>query len=267
MSLQSEMVRSLARVHELRRGIEGLPAALSELESAMDRARAAPYEVEFRTRIELVLSLAEAYLSTGAQDRARLLLDEEVAFAEKIFELVQSAGTPEQKRAAAAGRTQLRDRSRHLSLIGHQAPEICVDTWLSGEPATLESLRGRVVLLEFWATWCKPCREMFGKLRRLDEEYGARGLDVLALTRYYYAARGEASTQEQELELMRRMVLEHGIKFRVGVAPDEATQELYGANGLPTLALVDRVGVVRYAHFGGGEDARFEELLRRSLEA
>jgi thiol-disulfide isomerase/thioredoxin len=180
---------------------------------------------------------------------------------------MQATGTPEQKRAAAGGRIQVRDRARQLALVGTEAPEIAVREWIQGEPATLADLRGRVVLLEFWATWCKPCQEMFPKLKRLDEEYRARGLEVVALTRHYMASRETAQSLAEELELMRSVIGQHALNFRVGVAEDERTQELYGATGLPTLALVDRLGFVRYAHFGGGEDERFNRIVTRCLDA
>ena len=193
------------------------------------------------------------------------MLSEEADFAEKIVQIIQATGTNEQKRAAAGGRVQVRDRARQIALIGGTAPEILIKDWINGEPVTLAQLRGHVVLLEFWATWCKPCRSMFPKLRLLDEEHRSGGLDVIALTRHYFAGRDAASSQAEELELMRSVIKQHKLGFRVGVAEDERTQDVYGATGMPTLALIDRKGVVRYAHFGGGEDARFNGLLMQCL--
>ena len=263
---QGRVAARLARAYELQRKGGDLRAATTEMEAALAEARATPYEIEFRTRVELALALAEAYLAGGEIEKARRMIDEEVVFVEKIFQIMQATGTPEQKRAAAGGRVQVRDRARQLALIGTVAPEIAVGQWIQGEPTTLADLRQRVVLLEFWATWCKPCQEMFPKLKQLDEEYRARGLEIVALTRHYLASRDTASSIAEELELMRAVVEQHDLKFRVGVAEDERTQELYGATGLPTLALVDRVGVVRYAHFGGGEDDRFNQILNRCLD-
>jgi thiol-disulfide isomerase/thioredoxin len=264
-SLQAKVEEGLRRSRSLLSGGR-LEAAASELEGVLVEARADPYKVEFRTHIELGLSLAEIYL--GAQDieKARRVLDERAAFAEKIFQIMQATGTTEQKREAAGGRIQIRDRARQVALLGAQAPEISVRHWIQGEPATLELLRGRVVLLEFWATWCKPCREMFGKLKTLDAEYRARGLEILALTRHYFAYRGTAESLAEELELMRNTVREHELPFRVGVSENEVTQDLYGATGMPTLCLIDRRGVVRYAHFGGGDDPKFNEILSRCLD-
>ncbi len=233
---QARVATHLVRAYELQRGGGDLLGAITEMEMALAEAHATPYEIEFRTRVELALALADAYLAADKLEDARRMISEEAAFAEKIFQIMQVTGTPEQKRAAAGGRVQVRDRARHLALIGAAAPEISVKDWISGEAATLASLRGSVVLLEFWATWCKPCQEMFAKLKKLDEEYRARGLEIIALTRHYLASRETASSLAEELELMRSMVKQHDLTFRVGVATDERTQELYGATGLPTLA-------------------------------
>jgi cytochrome c biogenesis protein CcmG/thiol:disulfide interchange protein DsbE len=262
---QERVSAHLAAAFELRRGGD-IRGAAARLETALSEARSTPYEIEFRTRVDVAITLAEVCLALNELEKARAMLAEESGFAERIFQLVQAGGTPEQRRAAAGGRVQLRDRARQLEILGSTAPEISVRTWLSGEAATLASLRGRVVLLEFWATWCKPCAEMFPKLRELDEEYGERGLEVIALTRHYMAYRAMAASQEEELALMRKVIAEHALRFRVGVSEDERTQELYGATGLPMLALIDRIGVVRYAHFGGGVDPKFKETLLKCLD-
>jgi thiol-disulfide isomerase/thioredoxin len=263
-SLQARTEAALLRARSLL-AEDNLQSAAKELEKALAEVRENPYKLEFRSHIDLGLTLAEIYLQDGDVGRARAVLDERAAFAEKIFQIMQMSGTTDQKREASGGRIQIRDRARQVALLGARAPEISVKDWLIGEPVTLASLRGRVVLLEFWATWCKPCREMFGKLRKLDEDYRGRGLEILALTRHYFAYRGTAESRGEELELMRKTVNEHGLEFRVGVSETEHTQELYGATGMPTLCLIDRQGIVRYAHFGGGDDRKFNELLIRCL--
>ena len=246
---------------------EGKPSdALNALEEALAEARASADEVEFQTRIQLAMELADVYQAVGEPEKARQMLAEERAFAEKNFQSIQATGTLTQKRAAAGGLIQIRDRATQVSLIGREAPEFSIQTWLNSDPLTLADLRGRVVLLEFWATWCQPCREMFPKLKKLQEEYGAQGLTILALTRHYFAQRGTASSEAEELELIRSVLKNSEVEFPVGVAADERVQSLYGAMGVPTLVLVDRAGVVRYAYFGGGEDDRFDQILKRCLE-
>jgi cytochrome c biogenesis protein CcmG/thiol:disulfide interchange protein DsbE len=241
-----------------------LSEAASELEAVLAAARATPYEIEFLTRIRLGMTLSDVYLSLDQIQNARDMLAGEVTFAEKISEIMRATGTPAQKRAATSGYLQLRDRATQLALIGQMAPDISIKTWINGEPLALEALRGRVVLLEFWATWCKPCQEMFPKLKTLHQQESLRGLEITAITRHYMAYGGTEESMAEELQLMRAMVTEHSVTFPVGVAEDERLQAIYGANGLPTVILIDRHGVVRYAG-PGGEDAGFDETLQLCL--
>jgi thiol-disulfide isomerase/thioredoxin len=211
------------------------------------------------------MTLSDVYLALGKNQEARDMLAAEVAFAEKISQIMQATGTPPQKRAAMSGYLQIRDRATQIGLLGQTAPEIEIKTWIVGGPVRLEDLRGRVVLLEFWATWCKPCQEMFPKLKQLHEQASTRGLEIVAITRHYMAYGGTAESKQEELQLMDTTVTKHGVSFAVGVAEDERLQKTYGANGLPTAILIDRPGVVRYAG-PGGEDPGFEATLWQCLE-
>jgi thiol-disulfide isomerase/thioredoxin len=243
-----------------------LDAAAAELEQSAQAARATPYEIEFLTRIRLGMMLADVYLALNRLEDARSFLAEETAFAERISQIMQSTGTLNQKRQAMSGYLQIRDRTAQIGLLGNSAPEINLRMWLVGNPVTLEELRGRVVMLEFWATWCKPCQEMFPKLTSLYEQESKNGLEILAITRHYMAYGGTLEAKNEELDLIRKTVGEHGVTFRVAVADDESLQSIYGANGLPTVVLIDRKGVVQYAG-PGGEDPAFEKSLRSCLAA
>jgi thiol-disulfide isomerase/thioredoxin len=253
----------MGRAFEFRQTGE-LNQAVASLEQALAEARKTPFEIEFQTRIQLAMTLADAYQSVSEIEKARELLIAEAAFAEKISQVMQATGTPPQKRAATAGFLQVRDRLIQVRLLGNEAPEISVKEWLVGEPTSLAELSGRVVLLEFWATWCKPCQEMFPKLNELHQIEGPRGLEIIALTRHYMAYGGTEESKIEERRLMLGMVNQHQGGFRVGIVEDERLQAVFGANGLPTIVLVDRNGIVRYA--GPGEnDPVFSNQLQRSL--
>ena len=261
---QDRVVAFMGRAFELSQS--GNPEeATAQLERALAEARATPFEIEFQTRIQLAMSLADVYQALAQIQKARAMLVEETAFAEKISQVMQATGTPPQKRSATSGYLQVRDRSTQMSLLGQEAPEISVKEWIIGGPASLAEFRDRVVLLEFWATWCKPCQEMFPKLKKLYDSEGSQGLEVIALTRYYMSYRGTAESMSAERQLMLGMVTEHGVNFHVGIAEDERLQGIYGANGLPTVVLIDRGGIVRYAG-AGQEDNTFNKQLQQCLE-
>jgi thiol-disulfide isomerase/thioredoxin len=242
-----------------------LSEAATELEKALVTARATPYEIEFQTRIRLGMMLSDIYLSLDQTEKARAMLAGEVEFTQRVSGIMQATGTPPQKRAATSGYLQIRDRATQIGLLGQMAPEISIRTWINGEAVRLEDLRGRVVLLEFWATWCKPCQEMFPKLKQLHQEATPSGLEIVAITRHYMAYGGTPESMQEELQLMQKTVNQHGVSFSVGVAEDESLQTTYGANGLPTAIIIDRRGLVRYAG-PGGEDRGFDATMRKCLD-
>src|SRR3954462_13100892 len=133
---QETVKACLTRAHELQDDNNSF-GVIAELEAAYAQMQATPYKIEFKTRIEITIELAETYLSTGELEKARHVLERESAFAEKIFQLMQASGTPFQKRESAAGRMQIRDRASQVALLGREAPEISVKHWLKGEAATL----------------------------------------------------------------------------------------------------------------------------------
>lgn len=262
---QDRVTALMGRAFQLRQTAE-LSGAVSSLEEALAEARKTPYDIEFQTRIQLAMNLADAYHSVDEVAKACEMLTAETAFAERISQIMQAQGTPQQKRAATSGFLQVRDRSIQMSLLGKEAPEISVKEWLKGDVASLAELRGQVVLLEFWATWCKPCQEMFPKLKKLHETEGSNDLQVIALTRHYLAYGGTEESLAEERQLMQGMIDQHQVSFHVGIAEDEKLQAVFGANGLPTLVLIDRAGIVRYAG-PGEEDVIFNKALQHALKA
>lgn len=238
--------------------------AIGTLQSALDEARQDD-DLGYKTRFVLAMMLPQYLLSNRSVSEAVALLETEVAFASERLKAIKATGTTEQKQYANRVFVELRDYQSRLKLLGQPAPEISVKEWIRGEPTTLADLRGQVVLLEFWATWCKPCEQMFPKLNHLNTEYGERGLNVIALTRHYLAYRGTPEAQAEELALMRKMVDDHALTFRVGASEDEQTQDLYGAAGVPTMAIIDRQGIVR--HFWDGDEERLQQVMEDCLAA
>ena len=241
--------------------------AISVLDDALSGIRAEPYGTPFMARVQLTLMLADAYLEAESRETARRLLLDESVYCSMIVQALALNGTPEQRRTAMAGRMQVRDRAAQVELLGQAAPELIVSDWTLGEPASLESLRGQVVLLEFWATWCRPCLEMFPRLRDLHSRFATRGLSILALTRYASTPPDADvdAAHARERELVQTVIAERGLEMRVGIAPDGRLQSQYGANGVPTLVLIDRAGRVRLIA-SGGDDAALEVEIVRCLD-
>jgi thiol-disulfide isomerase/thioredoxin len=164
------------------------------------------------------------------------------------------AGVEQSARVTLAAYPSQDDMMR-MDLVGTQAP-----TWRDVEvvsgvfPPSIGALRGRVVVLDFWATWCAPCRIVAPKLGALQARYGAQGLSVLGM-----------STEEvQDVALFaQRMPL----RYAVAVDKHAETTRSYGVASLPTLVVIDKRGVVRDVAIGYDpmEDARLETTVRGLL--
>src|SRR5258706_16254873 len=118
---QASVAAGLDQAAEFQRRGKLIDAA-AKLEKALATARATPYEIEFQTRIRLGMTLSDVYLALHKNQEARDMLAAEVAFAEKISQIMQATGTPPQKRAAMSGYLQIRDRATQIGLLGQTAP-------------------------------------------------------------------------------------------------------------------------------------------------
>ncbi len=225
-----------------------LDDAVMLAEEALAKARAEPLEVAFSERVQLGLMLSDLYVAVGQRDLAHSLLSAEAEFAEHIETLIRQSGSPMQVRAASTGRMRVRDRVTQLALVGRAAPEIEVADWVQGRPTSLADQLGSVVLLEFWASWCRPCLASFPVLRELHSRYADQGLTIVALTRYVLNPRSDAVAERaRQREAISATIAHRGLEFGVGIAPDGRLQQQYGATGVPAFALIDRGGAVHSA--------------------
>ncbi len=122
---------------------------------------------------------------------------------------------------------------------GQKAPDFRAPN-LAGDTVALSALRGRVVLLNAWATWCEPCRWEMPALERLYQKLGPRGLVVLAVSEDEI---GPASPGDPTGDVAR-FVSENQLTFTVLLDPKTRLQSAFGISGLPTTLLIDRRGRV-----------------------
>jgi len=144
-------------------------------------------------------------------------------------------------------------------LIGSPAPEFQL-TNLSGVTQSLEHYRGKVVLLNFWATWCQPCTKEMPAMQAAHTSLQDQGFAVLAIN------------ELEDIKKVREHILEHRHTFDVLLDPDNQVANMYGVVGLPVSVFIDKSGHVRKIIKGGllTEESILETvqpLLNESVEA
>lgn len=134
---------------------------------------------------------------------------------------------------------------------GEVAPDVTLSL-LDGSEVRLADLRGKVVVVDFWATWCPPCIESMPGLDRLARERADDGLVALAVNRDDGAAAG----------LVRSFLDEHRLgSLRVALDGDAAAARAFRVQALPTLFVLDRDGVIVTSHVGGTSYGELRELI------
>lgn len=139
--------------------------------------------------------------------------------------------------------------------VGAFAPAWTKLTTVTGTmPASVQAMRGRVALIEFWATWCGPCRLTQPELGALQAKYGPHGLTVVGIT---------SDDAQQAADYARRT----GMGFAAASDIDGSTNKAYGVISLPTLFILDKTGVVRDVVVGWepGQQARVEKIVQTLL--
>lgn len=133
--------------------------------------------------------------------------------------------------AAKGGRAYFEgSASEGRNLLGRPAPDMTV-TPLEGKEVTLADKKGKVVIVDLWATWCPPCRESMPENERLHKEYAAKGLEIMAIS-------DESKSQVESY------IKEQGFTFPVYLDPNGETRGKFEVRGIPTVIILDREGYV-----------------------
>src|SRR6266487_3688850 len=136
-------------------------------------------------------------------------------------------------------------------LVGSPAPEIILKN-LEGHEVKLSDFRGKVVLVNFWATWCKPCKEEMPAMQASYDKLRDEGFVVLAVN------------ELEDTEKVAEHIRVHRHTFPVVMDHSNRVANRYGVVGLPASFLIDRQGIVREQIFGSLlTEERIAELVRR----
>ncbi len=127
---------------------------------------------------------------------------------------------------------------------------------MDGPNLRLKEQRGRVVMVNFWATWCGPCRQEMPQLNRLYEKYKASGFVLLGVN--------VDDDQRKAAEIAAKL----GVTFPVLLDTDKTVSKLYDVSTMPSTVIIDRDGKVRYVHRGylTGYEDNYEKQIRELLK-
>lgn len=120
---------------------------------------------------------------------------------------------------------------------------------IDGTPISLSDYKGKVVLVDFWATWCPPCVESIPHLNEIATSYGPKGIAVIGLT------------VDRDLEPVPKFIKDHEIGYPIGVATPAEIELFGGVSGIPTLIIIDRKQRVVAKLVGYQEPAVLKSLI------
>ena len=138
------------------------------------------------------------------------------------------------------------------------APEFAKGNWINSDPLTLNQLRGRVVLVEFWTFGCDNCRNTLPSVKEWDARYRDRGLTIVGV-------HTPETQSEYNLDIVRREVPGLGIKYAVVTDNDYKTWKAYGVEAWPTIFVIDKQGRIRWLHVGEGSYEETESVIKTLL--
>ncbi len=157
--------------------------------------------------------------------------------------------------AAGAGRSGFQEGGSGAPAAGGRwrAPDFEVMD-LNGNLLQLSALRGRVVLLDFWATWCPPCVAEIPHFRELYANYKHQGFEIIGF-----------SLDEGGEKVVRSFVKEHEIGYPIAMGNHDIAQAYGGIHGLPTTLLIDKKGNVAKKYVGYHDKKEFEQEIQKLL--
>ena len=205
-----------------------------------------------RRALGAVVALTALAIALGADSRFQTSVR---GYTESLQKRIERSSAADRELSELTGREA---RDEGLKDFG-PAPEFAgISSWLNSGPLTLEGLRGKVVLVDFWTYSCVNCLRTLPFLRAWDKAYRDDGLQIVGVHTPEFAF-------EHEVDNVRGAVHRLGVRYAVAIDNGYGTWNAYGNQYWPAKYLIDREGHIRFVHFGEGSYGETERVIRSLL--
>lgn len=210
---------------------------------------------------ELIVYEASVYRSLSAA----ALRKNDLTRAKKVLEKGISIGSD------LGEKLSLEDELVRLQLIEKTAPTISAETWINSKPLKLEELKGKVVVIDFWAAWCNPCRMVIPLLIEQYNKYKNKGLVIIGLTKLYGKYSDDTGNKgivakTEEINLVKAFVKRNNITYPSAIDVEGINSKKYKITAVPTIVFINQQGKVVYIEVGAGQEKFIKDKIKELLE-
>lgn len=168
------------------------------------------------------------------------------------------------------GKKSLESELAQIEFIGKKAPSINAETWFNSPALSLDKLKGKVVIIDFWAPWCSPCRAVIPGLIEEYAKHKDNGLVVIGFTKLYGSYRDDVQNagkvdRTKEIEMIKGFADRFKIDYPIAISDEGKDFDSYMISGIPTMIFIDKEGNVDHIKIGSGNHNAVKEKIEKLL--